>query len=139
MHPDHRNRQVLLDYLEGMSSMDIAKEIQMSDGTVLNILKRPEVLAEMERIVKAPHRERLEMRLEIRAERALDIIVQVMEGKLKSDLQYRAAKDLLDRHPIFRTKEAAEALGKGMGDEIIAQLAKAKARVVAKDGPVAVH
>ena len=121
-----RNLEILLRWMEGASVPQLAERFGLDEQKVLYILKMKHIRKEGERLAKLSAQRRFGEKVALLAEQALDKVRDVMVGEETSELRFKAARDLLDRHPLFRVKDVAEGLGKGMGDAIIEKLAQLK-------------
>lgn len=121
-----RNRDVMLRWLEGQTPEDIAAEKRLAPSTVSSILRRPEVLREIQRLSELSNEKYLQERVDALVIEALDKVRDTMRGVNGSELQFKAAKDLLDRSPIIKAKEtgALGELGAGIGEAIVNRLAQ---------------
>ena len=110
-----RNRLVMLRYLEAQSVEDIAMAMGMEVESVYSILRRPEVREEMEKLSQGAV-----ARVANLADEAIDKVRDTMRGVSNSELQLKAAKELLDRNVELNpkrdsgVKEMAEGLGEGL-------------------------
>lgn len=121
-----RNRDVMLRWLEGQSPSEIAVEKQLAPATVASILRRPEVLREIQRLSELSNEKYLQERVDALVIEALDKVRDTMRGVNGSELQFKAAKDLLDRSPVLKAKTdgALGELGAGIGEAIVNRLAQ---------------
>lgn len=126
-----RNRSIMLRWLEGQSVTEIAGALDISDATVRGVLKRPEIQRELQRLVELDNTRTFEQRVADMAEEALDVARDTMRGRNISEMRWKAAKDLLDRHPSQRQRGPQESAGSGsLGDEIIKRLAQMQAETL---------
>lgn len=121
-----RNRDIMLRWLEGQTPEEIAAEKRLTPATISNIIRRPEVIAEIQRLSELSNDRYLQERVDILVIEALDKVRDTMRGVSTSELQFKAAKDLLDRSPILKAKTTGDLgeLGAGIGEAIVNGLAK---------------
>lgn len=125
-----RDRQVMLRYIEGQTQAEIALALAVSPTTVSNVLAKPNVRQEISRLMSLDTARVFETRVAGLADEALDVARDTMRGQQVSDMRWKAAKDLLDRHPSQRRETAQVARGgsAAMGDAIIKRLAEMQAK-----------
>lgn len=127
-----RDRQVMLRYIEGQSKGDIATALYVEPAAITRILAKPQVREEIARLMALDSNRVFETRVAGLADEALDVARETMRGKQLSEMRWKAAKDLLDRHPSQR-RETAQAQRGGsaaMGDAIIKRLAEMQAKAL---------
>ena len=119
-----RNRLVMLRYLEMQSVEEIADAMGMEPSSVSAILGRPEVRAEMDQLSQTTVQ-----RVTNLADEAIDKVRETMRGRSNSELQFKAAKDLLDRNPELNPKQpgGVKEMAEGLAEGLIRAIGKEKA------------
>ncbi len=131
-----RDRQVMLRYVEGQSVADIGVALGLTPAQVRYSLSKPAVAIEITRLMQLDSNRVFETRVAGLAEEALDVARDTMRGTQLSDMRWKAAKDLLDRHPSQRREVARQGAGSAaMGDAIIKRLAEMQAKALGVDIP----
>ena len=123
-----RNRQILCRFLEGQHPEVIAQALGLELRTVQLVLRKPGVKAEIDRLAKLTNEQVVRERVAVLGEEALDTIRDVMRGVVSGELRFKAAKDLLDRNPLFRDRSLGEEVSQGLGEAIIFRLAQLAAK-----------
>lgn len=134
-----RDRLVMLRYIEGQTRNEIAQAFDIAPQQVSNILAKPKVRQEIARLMALDSNRVFETRVAGLADEALDVARDTMRGRQLSDMRWKAAKDLLDRHPSQK-REVAMVKGQGsaaMGDAIIKRLAEMQAKALGVEMPEA--
>lgn len=131
-----RDRSIMLRYLEGQAIPDIARETYLTEAQVNSILKQKHIRREMQRLAELDNQRHFAHRVESLAEEALDTARATMRGEGVSELRWKAAKDLLDRHPSMRKEAQRGGEMTELGESIIMALAKLKAGELAPKPPV---
>ncbi len=125
-----RARGVMLRWLEGQSVEDIANRLHLTVERVQRVLKLRAVKAEITRLQQLTNDEWVKDRVASMAHEALDTVRAVMRGETTSELQYKAAKTVLDLTPALRPPKdgIGKEIGAGIGDAIINALARLDGR-----------
>jgi len=116
-----RNREIMLRYLENQEVEDIAEHYNVSVEVVKRILNETNIKGEIERLRKLTNEQFIEERVKGLGEEAVDTIRDTMRYA-GGELKFKAAKDLLDRHPVFRNKDENKDFEKGLGEAVIRRL-----------------
>lgn len=118
-----RNRQIMARKLEGQSDEEIGRAVGLRQQAVSAILNSPLMKLKMEELRELMS-EQIEQRVAGLGDEALDTVRDTMRGSQESELQFKAAKDLLDRHPGLRKKAEDGDAAKGLGEEIIRAISR---------------
>lgn len=122
-----RDRDVMLRYLEGQSIDDIAGALFLEPKRVKQILSHKYVREEMQRLATLANDRYVIERIDTLTIEALDKIRDTLRGANQSELQFKAAKEILDKNPLLKQKQGDETLrelGAGLGEAIITRLAQ---------------
>lgn len=122
-----RNKEIMLRFLEGQSLETIAEITDLEPQTVRNILNSDTIKPELLRLQGELGKD-IVQKVKARSHAALETVTDVMNGELFSELRFKAASKLLDLNPDLKPKqdEVAGAIGAGLGEYIIRELAKRK-------------
>ena len=124
-----RNKDIMLRALEGYTPAAIAELYGFeTPQTVKNILSSPLVVDEMLRL-QGERAKDIVQQVKARGSEALETVVDTMRGELNSELRFKSASKVLDLNPDLQPKRGEDALGAiggGMGEYIIRELAKRK-------------
>lgn len=123
-----RNKDIMLRALAGHSPEAIAELYDLEPGTIRGILNSDLVKAEMQRLQGEMAKE-IQAKVIARSHEALETVTDVMRGDVGSELRFKAATKILDFNPELQPKRGEDALGAigaGMGEYIIRELAKRK-------------
>ena len=120
-----RNKEILLRSLEGQTPEAIAELYDLEPQTIKNIQNSPLVQQEMLRLQGEMGKD-IVAKVKARSHEALETVTDTMRGEVSSELRFKAAKDLLDRNPDLQPEkdEALGAIGAGMGEWLVRELAK---------------
>ena len=118
-----RNREIMLRFMERQDPDDIAAEYGIERATVLAIVGSPLVRQEMDRLYELSDKSIRERLVRI-GDEAVDTVRDTMRGRLGSELRFKAAKELLDKHPAFERKTGADEAAQDIGTAVIRELAR---------------
>ena len=118
-----RNREIMLRFMERQPVEEIAAEYAIAPSTVLGIVRSPVVQQEMEQLYERADKS-IKDRIALLGSEAVDTVRDTMRGRVASDLQFKAAKELLDKNPAFERKSGVEDAAQGLGESIIRELAR---------------
>ena len=118
-----RNRQIMLRFLEDQTPEEIGEALGLSEAVVGVVLRSPLVREEIER-VWGESNPRIKERLKRIGDEAVSTLRDTMRGRLGSELRFKAAKELLDKHPELEKKASDENAMAGLGEAIIRELAR---------------
>ena len=120
-----RNKEIMLRALDGQSAGVIAEATGLAEGTIRGILNSDLVKAEMQRLQGEMGKD-LVQKVKARSHFALETVTDVMNGELVSELRFKAASKVLDLNPELKPQkdDVAGALGAGLGEYLIRELAK---------------
>lgn len=122
-----RNRDVMLRYLEGQSIDEIAEAKFIPAARVKAILGTKYVREELQRLATLANDRYVQERIDALTIEALDKVRDTLRGANPSELQFKAAKEILDKNPLFKQKtdeSGLRELGAGLGETIITRLAQ---------------
>lgn len=122
-----RNKEIMLRSLEGQSLEAIAEVTNLEPQAIRNILNSDAIKPELLRLQGELGKD-IVQKVKARSHAALETVTDVMNGELFSELRFKAASKLLDLNPDLKPKQddVAGAIGAGLGEYIIRELAKRK-------------
>ena len=118
-----RNREIMLRFMERQPVESIAAEYGVSPAVVHAIVRSPVVQQEMDHLYELADKS-IKDRIALLGSEAVDTVRDTMRGRVASDLQFKAAKELLDKHPMFERKSGVDDAAQGLGESIIRELAR---------------
>lgn len=135
-----RNRYIMLRFLEQQDPQEIAEYYGLHLATILGILRSPLVQQEILAIT-GKHNEKIKERISRLGTEAVETVRDTMRGRNTNELRFKAAKELLDKHPEYEKKpSSAEDAVSGLGESIIRALSRRAAQTaeneVAANGPL---